>query len=100
LDAFNLNDAVVSVTNLNATFSQCLVPLNLLIKAYHITKTDTTRILSTLKTLNYQSTHGLTSAMDWACDNAQLSEKDLGNVFKYEEKSTTVVLMLSGEKVG
>jgi len=37
--------------------------------------------------------------MDWARDNARLSDKDLDNVFRYEEKSTTVVRMLVGEKV-
>jgi hypothetical protein len=37
--------------------------------------------------------------MDWARDNAGLSDTNLDNVFKYEEKSTTVVRMLSGEKV-
>jgi hypothetical protein len=37
--------------------------------------------------------------MDWARDNAELSDKDLDNVFKYEEKSTTVVRMLADEKV-
>jgi hypothetical protein len=100
LDEFDPYDATVRVTDLNASFSQRLVALNLLNKAYHVTKTDTTRILSTLKTQSCQPTHGLTSGMDWACDNTRLSEKDLGSVFKYEEKSTTVVLMLSGEKVG
>jgi len=38
--------------------------------------------------------------MDWARDNSGLSDRDLDNVFKYEEKSTTVVRMLAGEKVG
>jgi len=37
--------------------------------------------------------------MDWARDNAGLSEPDLKNVFKYEERSTTVVRMLPEEKV-
>jgi hypothetical protein len=37
--------------------------------------------------------------MDWARDNAGLSDKDLENVFKYEEKSTVVVQMLLGQKV-
>jgi hypothetical protein len=37
--------------------------------------------------------------MDWARDNAGLSDTNLDNVFKYEEKSTTVVRMLAGEKV-
>ena len=37
--------------------------------------------------------------MDWARDKTGLSGKDLDNVFKYEEKSTTVVRMLSDEKV-
>ncbi|KAN0102708.1 hypothetical protein V8E51_011021 [Hyaloscypha variabilis] len=36
--------------------------------------------------------------MDWARDNSGLSDKDLDNVFKYEDKSTTVVRMLAGEK--
>jgi hypothetical protein len=38
--------------------------------------------------------------MDWARDNSGLSDRDLDNVFKYEEKSTTVVRILAGEKVG
>jgi hypothetical protein len=38
--------------------------------------------------------------MDWARDNAGLSDRDLDNVFKYEEKSTTAMRMLAGEKVG
>ena len=38
--------------------------------------------------------------MDWARDNAGLSDRNLDSVFKYEEKSTTVVRMLAGEKVG
>jgi hypothetical protein len=37
--------------------------------------------------------------MDWARDNSGLSDRDLDNVFKYEDKSTTVVRMLAGEKV-
>jgi hypothetical protein len=37
--------------------------------------------------------------MDWARDNAGLSDKDLDNVFKYEGKSTTVVRLLADEKV-
>lgn len=45
------------------------------------------------------STHALVSVMDWARDNAGLSDRDLDNVFKYEEKSTTVVRMLADEKV-
>jgi hypothetical protein len=38
--------------------------------------------------------------MNWARDNAGLSDRDLDSVFKYEEKSTTVVRILAGEKVG
>ena len=45
-------------------------------------------------------THAFSSVMDWARDNAELSTKDLDNVFKYEVKSTTVVRMLSNEEVG
>ena len=37
--------------------------------------------------------------MDWARDNAGVSEKDLDNVFRYEEKPATVVRMLAGSKV-
>jgi hypothetical protein len=37
--------------------------------------------------------------MDWARDNAGLSDTNLDSVFKYEEKSTTVVRMLAGENV-
>jgi hypothetical protein len=37
--------------------------------------------------------------MDWARDNAGVSDKDLDNVFGYEEKPTTVVRMLVGKKV-
>jgi hypothetical protein len=37
--------------------------------------------------------------MDWARDNTGLSDKDLDKVFKYEEKSTTVVRMLAGNEV-
>jgi hypothetical protein len=37
--------------------------------------------------------------MDWARDNAGVSEKDLENVFRYEEKPATVVRMLGGSKV-
>jgi hypothetical protein len=37
--------------------------------------------------------------MDWARDNAGVSEKDFDNVFKYEEKPVTVVRMLAGSKV-
>jgi hypothetical protein len=37
--------------------------------------------------------------MDWARDNTGLSDRDLENVFKYEEKSTTVVRMLARDKV-
>ncbi|EPE33279.1 hypothetical protein GLAREA_06291 [Glarea lozoyensis ATCC 20868] len=33
--------------------------------------------------------------MDWARDNVGLSAKDLDNVFKYEEKSTVVVRMMT-----
>ncbi|KAH8802628.1 hypothetical protein F5884DRAFT_802481 [Xylogone sp. PMI_703] len=36
--------------------------------------------------------------MDWARDNTGVSEKDLDNVFKYEEKPATVVRMLVGSK--
>ncbi|KAH6662530.1 hypothetical protein B0J14DRAFT_570895 [Halenospora varia] len=35
--------------------------------------------------------------MDWARDNAGVNERDLDNVFKYEEKPTTVVRMLRPE---
>ena len=39
--------------------------------------------------------------MDWTRDNIGLDAKDLDNVFKYEEKSTVVVRMLSRtDKVG
>jgi hypothetical protein len=37
--------------------------------------------------------------MDWARDNAGVSDKDLDNVFRYEEKPATVVRMISGKKV-
>jgi len=39
------------------------------------------------------------SIMDWARDNAGISDKDLDNVFRYEEKPATVVRMLVGKKV-
>ncbi len=37
--------------------------------------------------------------MDWARDKAGVSEKDLDNVFRYEEKPSTVIRMLAGEMV-
>ena len=37
--------------------------------------------------------------MDWARNNAGISEKDFDNVFRYEEKPATVVLLLAGSMV-
>jgi hypothetical protein len=37
--------------------------------------------------------------MDWACDNAGLNDRDIENVFRYEPKYTTVVRMLTSDKV-
>jgi hypothetical protein len=37
--------------------------------------------------------------MDWARDVAGISEGDFRNVYKYEEKHTTVVRMSAGQKV-
>lgn len=37
--------------------------------------------------------------MDWARDNAGINDNDLDNVFRYEEKPTTVVRMIMGKKV-
>ncbi|CZR52311.1 uncharacterized protein PAC_02188 [Phialocephala subalpina] len=36
--------------------------------------------------------------MDWARDNAGINDNDLDNVFRYEEKPTTVVRMIMGKK--
>jgi hypothetical protein len=37
--------------------------------------------------------------MDWARDVVGISESDYRNVYKYEEKYTTVVRMTTGQKV-
>lgn len=37
--------------------------------------------------------------MDWARDGAGVSEQDLNNVFRYEEKDTTVVCLYDGTEV-
>jgi len=37
--------------------------------------------------------------MDWARDNAGVSDRDFDNVFRYEERPTTVMRMIVGEKV-
>jgi len=37
--------------------------------------------------------------MDWAGDNLGVNDRDLDNVFKYEEKYTSVVRILDGDAV-
>jgi hypothetical protein len=44
-------------------------------------------------------TRKLREEMDWARDATGISDNDYRNVYKYEEKHTTVVQMTTGEKV-
>lgn len=37
--------------------------------------------------------------MDWDCDNAILAEGDMKNVLSFEPRSTTVVRLLTTDKV-
>ncbi len=37
--------------------------------------------------------------MDWARDQAEVSKADLDNVFRYEEKPTTVIRVLTDKEV-